>query len=95
VSPNALQAQALWDASMGYVIAGALMRNVGALVVHVAGAFHVSRGTGIPERIADYRPGTRVTSVVITKVAEIEAWTEEEHADLADFVVLTATTARR
>jgi uncharacterized iron-regulated protein len=95
VSENAIQAQALWDAAMAHAISGALVRDIGALVVHVAGAFHVARGTGIPERIADYRPGTRLTTVVMTEAEDIDAWTESEHGGLADFVVLTATKARR
>ncbi|HSH75495.1 MAG TPA: ChaN family lipoprotein [Longimicrobiales bacterium] len=94
LNPYAIDAQALWDASMAYVIAGALMRDLGALVVHVAGSFHVSRETGIPERIADYRPGTRVTSLVIAKAEDVDAWSESDHSGLADFVVLTATRAR-
>jgi hypothetical protein len=89
VVSNAIYAQALWDASMGHAITGALVENLGALVVHFAGSFHVERGTGIPERIADYRPGTRVITVVMTKVEDISAWSPEEHGDLADFVVLT------
>ena len=93
-SPHAIQAQALWDASMGHAITGALVQSLGALVVHVAGAFHVAHGTGIPERISDYRPGTRVTTVVITKADDADAWDEAEHSGLADFVVLTATRSR-
>ena len=95
VSENAIQAQALWDAAMAHAISSALVRHTGAFVVHVAGAFHVARGTGIPERIADYRPGTRLTTVVMTKADDIDAWTESEHGGLADFVVLTVTRARR
>ncbi len=87
--PNAIHAQALWDASMGHAIATALVDHLGSLVVHLAGSFHVARGTGIPERIADYRPGTRVTTVVMTKVADVDRWSEEDHRALADFVVLT------
>ena len=89
VSANAILSQALWDAAMGHAITTALVENLGALVVHFAGAFHVERGTGIVERIEDYRPGTRVTTVVMTKVDDIDMWSEEEHAELADFVVLT------
>lgn len=89
VPEHAIDAQALWDASMGYAITTALMEHLGALVVHVAGSFHVARGTGIPERIDDYRPGTRVLSVVATKADDVDAWSETEHGDLADFVVLT------
>lgn len=89
VSPNAIYAQALWDASMGHAVTQALVRHMDAFVVHVSGSFHVARGTGIPERIDDYRPGTEVTSVVMTRVDDIDAWSEEEHAALGDFVVLT------
>lgn len=91
MSDNAIYAQALWDASMGYAIAGALMQNVGALVIHVVGSFHVARGTGIPERIADYRPGTRVRSVVMSASDDIERWDDSEDRGLADFVILTRT----
>ena len=86
---GAIYAQALWDAAMGHAVAGALMERLGALVIHVAGSFHVARGTGIPERIDDYRPGTRITTVVMTKADAIDVWSDDEHADLADFVVLT------
>ena len=89
VNPNAIYSQALWDASMGHSIAQALVRHLDGLVVHFAGSFHVEKGTGIPERIADYRPGTRVTTVVMTKVDDIEAWSAEEHGPLADYIVLT------
>ena len=95
VSSHALQAQALWDAAMAHAIAGALTRHPDALVVHLAGAFHVARGTGIPERIEDYRPGTAVTTVVVTRVEDADAWVSAEHGGLADFVVLTVTRARR
>jgi uncharacterized iron-regulated protein len=94
VSPNAIYAQALWDASMGHAIAQALVHRLGAFVVHFAGSFHVEKGTGIVERIADYRPGTRVTTVVMTKVDDIDAWSAEEHGPLADYVVLTKAPER-
>jgi len=87
--PNVIYSQALWDASMAHAITQALVRHMDGLVVHFAGSFHVERGTGIPERIADYRPGTRVTTVVMTKVDDVDAWSAEEHGALADFVVLT------
>jgi len=89
VNPNVIHAQALWDASMGHAITDALVRHTGGFVVHFAGSFHVEKGTGILERIADYRPGTRALSVVMTKVDDIDAWSPEDHAPLADYVVLT------
>lgn len=89
LNPNAIYSQALWDAAMGHAITEALVRHIGGFVVHIAGSFHVEKGTGIPERIADYRPGTRVTSVVMTKVDDIDDWSAEDHGDLGDYVVLT------
>lgn len=86
---NALQAQTLWDATMGYSIARALEAHPGGLVLHMAGSFHVKNGTGIPERISDYRPSARVVSVVMERERDVGAWNAEEHAGLGDFVVLT------
>jgi len=89
-SENALQAQALWDASMGHAIADALAVVPGRLLLHFAGSFHVERGTGIAERIEDYRPGTRVLSVIMTQVeGDVPEWDGAAHAGLGDFVILT------
>ena len=89
-SENALQAQALWDAAMGHAIAQALDVAPGAVVVHFVGSFHVERGTGIPERIEGYRPGTRVATVVMTTPEEGGLdWDADEHSGLGDFVILT------
>jgi hypothetical protein len=85
---NALMAQALWDASMGEAVAHALKEHPGALVIHYAGSFHVERGTGIPERVRDYRPGTRVLTVVLQPTGDIDAW-DDDFRGLGDFVVLT------
>jgi len=89
MNPNAIYSQALWDASMGHAVTQALVRHTGGFVVHFAGSFHVEKGTGIPERIADYRPGTRVTTIVMTKADDVDDWSAEEHGPLADYVVLT------
>jgi uncharacterized iron-regulated protein len=86
---NALQSQALWDAAMGNAVTTALDRMPSALVIHMAGSFHVERGTGIIERVAGYRPGTRVTTVVMTTAENVLTWDEEEHGGLGDFVILT------
>ncbi len=90
LNPNMIQAQALWDASMGYSITQALVRHIGAFVLHMAGSFHVEKGTGIQEHISSYRPGTRVTTVVMTTVDDIDLWSNSDHAPLADYVVLTS-----
>lgn len=89
MSPNIIYSQALWDAAMGHAIAGVLDQTAGSLVMHMAGSFHVEKGTGIPERIADYRPGTRVLSIVMQPVSDVHSWVRDEHEGLGDFVVLT------
>lgn len=86
---NALYAQALWDAAMGHAVTTALDEHPGALVVHYAGSFHVEKGTGIPERVRDYRPGTRILNVVLKPAADVHAWDDDAHRDLGDFVILT------
>jgi uncharacterized iron-regulated protein len=86
---NALYAQALWDAAMGYAVTTALDAHQGALVVHYVGSFHVASGTGIPERVRDYRPRTRTVIVFLQPTEDINAWDDEEDRDLGDFVILT------
>jgi len=86
---NALSAQALWDAAMGNAVANALDQRQHALVIHYVGSFHVEKGTGIPERVADYRPGTRILTVVLEPTDDINAWQNDEDRGLGDFVVLT------
>jgi hypothetical protein len=86
---NALSAQALWDSAMGEAVVGALTAHPGSLVLHYVGAFHVTRGTGIPERVVEYRPGTRILTVVLAPKADVNAWSPEENRGLGDFVVLT------
>ena len=44
-----LDGQTLWDASMGHAVATALDRTAGALVLHMAGGFHVENATGTVE----------------------------------------------
>lgn len=86
---NALSAQALWDAAMGNGVANALAQRRNALVIHYAGSFHVERGTGIPERVADYRPGTRILTVILEPTDDVNAWNNDDDRGLGDFVVLT------
>ncbi len=84
-----LQAQSLWDATMAYTIAEHLTRQPEGLIMHVTGAFHVSRGSGTPEALQHYRPGTRDLVVLIRPTNDPEAFDPEEYAGLGDFVILT------
>jgi uncharacterized iron-regulated protein len=92
---NMLQAQALWDATMAYSIAEHLMRHPGSRVVHMVGGFHSETGTGTPEHLAAYRPGTRTLILSVQPVADITAFDPEEHAGLGDFVILADETLPR
>jgi DMSO/TMAO reductase YedYZ heme-binding membrane subunit/uncharacterized iron-regulated protein len=84
-----LDAQTLWDASMGHAIATSLDATPGALVLHMAGGFHVENGTGTPEALAHYRPGTRTLIVAARPAPDPAVFDAEAHAGLGDFVVLT------
>ena len=93
---TALQAQALWDASMAHSMVEALDRQRGdALVVHLTGAFHVENRTGTPEALDHYRPGIRSLVVVIHPVADPHVPPSEDQLRGGDFVVLTQAQAGR
>lgn len=84
----ALFAQALWDATMAYTVAEELLRRPESLVVHLVGAFHVRNGTGLPEHLARYRPGTRTLMVILEPVEDTSSF-PRRLIDAGDFVVLT------
>lgn len=84
---NMFEAQRLWDAGMAESIVQALDMRENALVMHVAGSFHVERDTGIPDMIRAYRPELRLVSVVVRPG---EAFGEDDHLGLGDFVVITS-----
>jgi uncharacterized iron-regulated protein len=84
-----LQAQSLWDASMAFSIAKALMRDPDASVMHLNGSFHTAQRLGIVDHLARYRPGT--SSVVVTMMSE-ESFPEfdcDKMTDQGDFVIVT------
>ncbi|MCC7071973.1 MAG: ChaN family lipoprotein [Deltaproteobacteria bacterium] len=56
-------AQVVWDESMADGAARALADGAEQVIV-IAGAGHVARGRGIPQRVERRRPGVRVVSVV-------------------------------
>jgi uncharacterized iron-regulated protein len=89
MSGSPLDGQTLWDAAMGHSVARALERTPEALVLHMAGGFHVERGTGIAEALLHYRPWTRVLTVAARPVQDPGSFEVERHGQLGDFVVLT------
>lgn len=94
MSGDPLDAQMLWDAAMGEAIAAALDRRDDALVVHLAGVFHVQNGTGTPETLAHYRPSARQLLVAVYK-AEDPTVFDEENVGAGDFVILTRAPSER
>ncbi len=89
MSGDPLDGQTLWDASMGHAVATALDRTPGALVLHMAGGFHVEHATGTPEALQHYRPGTRSLVVAARPAADPAQWDADRLAGLGDFVVVT------
>ncbi len=87
-SARMLDAQGLWDASMAYAAARYLRNNRSGAVLHLAGAFHVERGSGIADHLRRYAPRARVLAVVI-RPADLAAAFPPELRGLADFIFLT------
>jgi uncharacterized iron-regulated protein len=86
---NQLHSQVLWDATMAYWISRYLERYPDALVLHMVGGFHVERGTGTPEHLEAYRPGTSRMIVVLRPVEDIATFELAPSGEWGDFVIQT------
>ncbi len=86
---NQLHSQVLWDATMAWWISQYLADQPDALVLHMVGGFHVERGTGTPEHLEAYRPGTRRMIVVLQPVEDIETFEPAPEGEWGDFVIQT------
>lgn len=86
---NQLHAQVLWDATMAYAISQVLAARPDALVLHMVGGFHVARGTGTPEHLESYRPGTSLMIVLLRPVKDIDAFEPAPEGPWGDFVIQT------
>lgn len=86
---NQLHTQALWDASMAWWVSRYLESQPGALVLHMAGGFHVARGTGTPEHLEAYRPGASYMIVMIRPVEDVDAFEPAPQGEWGDFVIQT------
>ncbi len=84
-----LDGQVLWDATMAHSVSDHLVRQPDALVLHMVGSFHVARGTGIPEHLMRYRPGSSSMIVMLRPVDDIEAFEPAPEGQWGDFVVQT------
>jgi uncharacterized iron-regulated protein len=86
---NQLDSQVLWDATMAYWISEHLEQEPDGLVLHVVGGFHVERGTGTPEHLEAYRPGTSRMIVVLQPVEDIHTFEPAPQGEWGDFVIQT------
>jgi uncharacterized iron-regulated protein len=86
---NQLDSQVLWDATMAHSIARFLAAQPGALVLHMVGGFHVERGTGTPEQLQAYSPGTRTMTVALRPVEDVDTFQPAPAGQWADFVIQT------
>ena len=90
-----LDAQVLWDATMAYSMAQHLLHTPDAVILHLAGSFHVDRGLGTPEQLQHYRPGTPTLVVVARPVPDVTAFDERRYGSAGDFIILTDETLPR
>jgi uncharacterized iron-regulated protein len=86
---NQMHSQVLWDATMAHAISLALAGQPDALVLHMVGGFHVERGTGTPEHLEAYRPGTSRMIVLLRPVEDIEVFEPAPDGQWGDFVIQT------
>lgn len=86
---NQLDSQVLWDATMAWSIAQHLERQPDALVLHMVGGFHVERGTGTPEQLDSYRPGTSRLIVSMQPVDDVDVFEPAPEGEWGDFVIQT------
>ncbi len=84
-----LHSQVLWDATMAYWVTDYLVRHPTALVLHMVGSFHVARGTGIPEQVERYRPGTSSMIVMLRAVSDVDSFEAAPKGTWGDFVIQT------
>jgi uncharacterized iron-regulated protein len=86
---NQLHSQVLWDATMAWWISQYLSERPDALVLHMVGGFHVERGTGTPEHLEAYRPGTSRMIVVLQPVEDVDTFEPAPEGEWGDFVIQT------
>jgi len=86
---NQLHSQVLWDATMAYWISRHLESHPDALVLHMVGGFHVARGTGTPEHLEAYRPGTSRMIVLLRPVEDLATFEPAPAGEWGDFVIQT------
>jgi uncharacterized iron-regulated protein len=74
---------------MAWWISQYLAEQPDALLLHMVGGFHVERGTGTPEHLEAYRPGTSRMIVVLQPVEDVETFEPAPEGEWGDFVIQT------
>lgn len=85
---NLAEAQALKDATMGWMIAKAM--KPGYRFLHINGTMHSYNGDGIIPYLLKYRPSTRIATVTSIRDDEIDA-IDKDYLGLADFYIVVPT----
>lgn len=85
---NLAEAQALKDATMGWMIAKAM--KPGSHFVHINGTMHSNSNDGIIPYLKKYRPSTRIATVTSIREDEIDSL-DPDYLGMADFYILVPT----
>ncbi len=85
---NLAEAQALKDATMGWMIAKAM--KPGTRFVHINGTMHSNSGDGIIPYLLKYRPSTQIATVTSIREDEIDS-IDPDYLGLADFYIVVPT----
>lgn len=88
-SPNLLDSQSLWDATMADSVAKSLNENKRALVVHLNGGFHTENRLGTVEHLLKYNPKARVLVVTMKSAENFPNFDRSKDENAGDFVILT------
>ena len=85
---NLAEAQALKDATMGWMIAKSM--KPGSRFVHINGTMHSNSGDGIIPYLLRYRPNTAIATVTSIREDEIDS-IDPDYLGLADFYIVVPT----
>lgn len=85
---NLAEAQALKDATMGWMIAKSM--KPGSRFVHINGTMHSNNGDGIIPYLLRYRPNTTIATVTSIREDEIDS-IDPDYLGMADFYIVVPT----
>ncbi len=86
--------QSLWDNTMAFSCAEALLRYPDHIVLHVNGGFHSAYGEGTVYQLRKRRPDVRIKTISITPVSDLSALDPSPGSRVADYVAYVESRAR-